>query len=130
MRHIAFYMPSLLTYEEELMWRFIKAADYYWTHYQVQAQDIEGKPIGQRLIRVFDPDGPVWDCLKEHWALLKRGEFEKIIGNVKKTSKTMEDAKVIPRPADAPETVTLIGFPAHQRENNIGVKSSKKNENK
>ena len=122
---LAFHAPQLLTYEEEVMWEFIKRCDYYWTYYYVNAKDLNGKDYGRRLTRIFDPSGVVWERLHEHWDYIKEGKFDELgkfeEGNVGK----FDHGKIIERPENEPEEAIILRFPsniAKQRPNTVEAK--------
>jgi hypothetical protein len=109
---MAFYSSSLLAYDEELMWHFIMHTNYYWTYYYVNANDTQNKSLGKMLTRIFDPKGVLWERLEMHWPLLKAGQGDKINELLKNEDGSVKQGKIISRPDDEPEEITLMRHPS------------------
>ncbi len=104
---MAFFAPHLFTYEEEVIWDFIKRTDYYWTFYYVNAVNAKGKAFGKMLTRIFDPSGVVWDRLKSDWPLLKEGQIDIISEIFNNGGEDYNKGKIVERPEGNPEDIVL-----------------------
>ncbi|MGD9153786.1 MAG: hypothetical protein PVG30_09110 [Gammaproteobacteria bacterium] len=108
---LCFFAPHLLTYEEELIWEFIKKANYYWPHYYVKAVDMDGVQLGKTLTRVFDSSSVIWDRIERHWELLKNLRFQEIIDSLEKNKESIMQGKIIPVPEGESDELILYRTP-------------------
>ena len=67
---LAFFLPDLLTHEEERLWSAIKKTRYFWLHFEVRLVTREGEFINTALRPIYDFRGLAHDRLKEHWPYL------------------------------------------------------------
>ena len=67
---MAFFLPDLLTPEEERLWHAIKRTAYFWNHFEVKLVSKKGKPMGTELHCIFDFRGIAHERLREHWPSL------------------------------------------------------------
>ena len=113
---LAFRFPEVLSFEEKMMWQFVKKASYYWLHFNVEGFDEDNKPLGTMRNRMFEYDGANWQRLEEHWELLQAGDFGAIEKQVQSKGLSLEDCEIVDRPANEPAEVTVVRFPAKRIE--------------
>lgn len=64
---LAFFLPDLLTHEEERLWSALKKTPFFWLHFVVKLMTREGKLISSELRPIYDFRGLVHERLKEAW---------------------------------------------------------------
>lgn len=68
---LAFFLPDLLTHEEERLWFVLKKIRFFWLHFEVKLTTREGKHVNSALRPIYDFRGLVHDRLKEAWPALE-----------------------------------------------------------
>ena len=69
---LAFFLPDLLTHEEERLWHAIRKTRYFWLHFEVTLVTKEGKYVSTALRPIYDFRGIARDRLKDHWPDLEK----------------------------------------------------------
>jgi hypothetical protein len=67
---LAFFLPDLLTHEEERLWSAIKKTRYFWLHFEVRLVTKEGQFVNTAMRPIYDFRGVSHINLKEYWPKL------------------------------------------------------------